>query len=101
MREQLEAWLKALGLRDDQFRFDDSVVIFCTKVYTYCLHFSDTYLGAQATSRMTRAGEDWHRGNDLPDGKFSHEVFDRIVRAIVAYEVVQLESVHQPVAVPE
>lgn len=51
-----------------------------------------SYLGCIATARMPRAGEDWSRGNDLPDGNFSQETFDNIMKAIVGYEVVK---VHQ------
>ena len=45
------------------------------------------YLGCGGDSRKPRPGEDWHRGNDLPDGKYSKKTFDAIARAIVAYEI--------------
>ena len=48
------------------------------------------YLGCTAQSRKPRAGEDWTRGNDLPDGPFCKETFDAIVRAIVKYEAVRV-----------
>ncbi len=38
--------------------------------------------------RKFRAGENWRRGNDLPDGPFSKETFDEIICAIARYEVV-------------
>ena len=53
-----------------------------------------SYLGCVASARTPRAGEDWTRGNDLPDGKFCQETFDNIMKAIVGYEVVK---VHRPV----
>src|SRR3990167_1728326 len=31
------------------------------------------YLGCITKCRKTRAGEDWHRGSDLPDGPLSEE----------------------------
>jgi hypothetical protein len=45
------------------------------------------YLGCTASTRKPRPGEDWNRGNDLPDGKYSKETFDKIIRGIVAYEL--------------
>ena len=45
------------------------------------------YFGCIATSRSWRAGEDWHRGNDLPDGEFSEALWQRILCAILSYEV--------------
>jgi hypothetical protein len=49
------------------------------------------YLGAMVSSRKPRVGEDWTRGNDLPDGSYSKETFDAIVRRIVAYELKSLQ----------
>jgi len=51
----------------------------------------DGYLGCGATTRKPRVGEDWNRGNDLPDGKYSKKTFDKIVRGIVAYELKSLQ----------
>jgi len=49
------------------------------------------YLGCGATTRKNRVGEDWNRGNDLPDGKYNKKTFDAIVRRIVAYELKTLQ----------
>ena len=49
----------------------------------------DGYLGCVVQTRKPRAGEDWNRGNDLPDGKYCKETWQRIVNAIVAYELVK------------
>ena len=48
------------------------------------------YLGAQASSRTPRAGEDWTRGNDLADGTFCEETWRKIVADIVGYELVKI-----------
>ncbi|MBA7620341.1 hypothetical protein ES703_27687 [subsurface metagenome] len=48
------------------------------------------YLGCTASTRKPRAGEDWTRGNDLPDGKFTKETWEHIKNAIIAYELVEL-----------
>lgn len=53
------------------------------------------YLGCQVSARKPRAGEDWTRGNDLPDGPLTHEKLEQIKNAIIAYELVQL-SVQKP-----
>lgn len=54
------------------------------------------YLGCIASSRVIRAGESRTRGNDLADGPFSRETWDRIVRDIVRYELVAIEAQQEP-----
>ena len=49
------------------------------------------YLGCTASTRKPRVGEDWNRGNDLPDGKYCKKTFDAIVYRIVAYELKNLQ----------
>ena len=50
----------------------------------------DGYLGCQGQIRKPRAGEDWTRGNDLPDGPYTKETWDKIIYAIIAYELVKV-----------
>jgi len=57
------------------------------------------YLGCTAASRKPRAGENWTRGNDLPDGPFCQETFDQIVRAIVKYEAVEVAGTVSDVSI--
>lgn len=52
---------------------------------------SNGYLGCTVTTRKKRVGEDWNRGNDLPDGKYDKRTFDKIVRSMVAYEIKNLQ----------
>ena len=52
----------------------------------------DAYMGASASARKPRVGEDWTRGNDLPDGKFSEELWREIMVAIVKYEAQEIKS---------
>jgi len=59
-----------------------------------------SYLGCQVNARKSRAGEDWVRGNDLPDGEFNKKTWDRIIYAIVCYEVVKLSPFQKPDTVP-
>jgi len=51
---------------------------------------ANSYLGCVASARKPRAGEDWTRGNDLPDGKLNRETWEEIKNAIIAYELVKL-----------
>jgi len=48
------------------------------------------YLGCIVNSRKPRAGEDWTRGNDLPDGSYTEETWNKIKNAIIAYELVKV-----------
>lgn len=45
------------------------------------------YLGCVAQSRKYRPGEDWFRGNDLPDGPLTEKTWNSILKAIVRYEL--------------
>ena len=99
---QLQGWLEEFvrygveplrRLRFFELSGGQSKVIFCTTMNTFIINFSDTYLGCVASSRTQRAGENWMRGSDLPDGKFCRETFDSIMRAIVGYEMVDLAPV--------
>ena len=53
----------------------------------------DGYLGCIARCRKYRPGEDWHRGNDLPDGHFNKGTWIKILKGIVRYE---LQEIHHP-----
>lgn len=48
------------------------------------------YLGCTTSTRKPRAGEDWTRGNDLPDGPYDYKTWQKIKNAIVAYELVKI-----------
>ena len=63
---------------------------------------SAPYLGCTVQSRKPRAGEDWNRGNDLPDGIYNKATWDRIKNAIIAYELVKISFKHtKSLASPE
>ena len=49
-----------------------------------------SYLGCILNVRKPRAGEDWMRGSDLPDGDFSRQTWNEIKNAIIACELVPL-----------
>jgi len=48
------------------------------------------YLGCTVSTRKARAGEEWNRGNDLPDGPYTYERWQKIKNAIIAYELVKI-----------
>ena len=80
-------------------------VTFYTDEYRYRLYAvdrpeDDGYLGCQVSARKARAGEDWRRGNDLPDGPFSVETWNMILNAIINYELVELSKFQQPESIP-
>ena len=45
------------------------------------------YLGCISQSRRHRPGEDWFRGNDLPDGALTEKTWRNILAGIVRYEL--------------
>lgn len=67
-----------------------------TDRYSYSISAGPNYLGCIMSARKARAGETWTRGSDLPDGKFSEETWQKIVLAIVSYELVELEGKPTP-----
>ena len=82
----------------------------CVYLYTDEYHYQiiaidreedDGYLGCQVSSRKPRAGEDWTRGNDLPDGPFNRETWNKILNAMINYELVKLTKYKKPGTIPE
>ena len=53
------------------------------------------YLGTYGQVRKARAGEDWTRGSDLPDGSYSRETWDNFKNALISYELVKVVR-HSP-----
>ena len=54
--------------------------------YNILLDSDLNYMGASAFTKRPRSGEDWLRGNDLADGRFSIRTFFRIAKDIVTHE---------------
>jgi len=48
------------------------------------------YFGTFGHCRKPRAGEDWTRGNDLPDGSYSKETWDAFKDKLISYELVKV-----------
>jgi hypothetical protein len=108
MKEQLERWLKEISRwgRNDYFMQlmgetsspDEYLIMinFYTRDNLYRITAKDnkkedrTYLGCTVSRRKPRAGEDWTRGSDLPDGAFTQETWDKIKNSIISYELVKI-----------
>jgi len=106
---QVRAWLghiyspsqigKAVHVRPEDGEFGSIHVKIWTNTneYRVCISLKslrqgDAYMGAYVSTRKPRAGETWTRGNDLPDGRFSEELWHRILTAIVRYEAQEIKS---------
>jgi len=117
--KMLDQWLKELVypgkvsdfIQDIAGSINDKAVerslCFYTEDYIYYINAIErlygvdkSYLGCQVNSRKARAGEDWVRGNDLPDGEFNKKTWDRIIYAIVSYELVKLSPFQKPDTLP-
>jgi hypothetical protein len=110
---QVKVWLNNLiypGKYDDfievikEYKTDSEDflnVCFYTEEHQYFIRAvdkkeEDGYLGCVVSCRKPRAGEDWTRGNDLPDGPLNKETWDNILRSIVRYEIVKLSEYRKP-----
>ena len=74
--------------------------IICTAEHRYAISATPTYLGCIASATRQRPGENWTRGNDLPDGSFCRETWESIKNRIIGFEMVKLDPVHESVGVP-
>lgn len=92
LKVQLRQWFNERGFKSKHLRWEEHLegyrrVVFATTKNNYFMLFKDTYLGVGVTSRLARPGEDWLRGNDLSDGPFSKETFDKIMADVLTYEL--------------
>lgn len=103
-RDQIVEWLKLS--RRAKYKVEDFTYInrkenrLSVVLYTNCNSYSisvrpyadgTAYLGCTMGCRKPRAGEDWARGNDLADGKFCKETWDKIVADIISCELVDIK----------
>ena len=58
------------------------------------VYLNDLYLGGGAGGRRPRAGDSHAGGNDIADGRFNIDTWNRILADIVAYELVKHQSEH-------
>jgi hypothetical protein len=71
---------------------DNYIIKLYTNDYEYSINFrpSRDYLGAGFSCRKTLPGENWHRGNDLPDGPANGSTMKKIIYSIISNELVKL-----------
>lgn len=48
------------------------------------------YFGGYMNNRNCRPFEDWHRGNDLPDGELVEKTIDRFIKAVIEWAFVDV-----------
>jgi len=100
VKKQFWEWMKEIipfGRISNYVKIvDDDRIRIYTNYHVFSIIVKKTYLGCQASTRKPRAGEDWTRGNDLPDGKFTRETWEKIKNAIIKYELVKLSPVKEP-----
>jgi hypothetical protein len=115
-RSQLVGWLTEIvpygqiekytrktreGFESNSFNTDHRAnhvsYIICTAEHRYSISAHPTYLGCIASATRERPGEDWTRGNDLPDGPFCRETWEKIKNAIIRYELVKLVPIHESI----
>jgi hypothetical protein len=117
--EELDQWLKELvfpgKVEDFIEEISDSLIsvehsrklCFYTENHCYFIHAThrkdhdNSYIGCQVNARKSRPGEDWMRGNDLPNGPFNKQTWNKIIYAIVNYELVKLSPFQKPDNIPD
>ena len=78
------------GFYEFRFKFNVYTETHCYRVSALDRSKNEGHLGCSASVRKPRAGEDWNRGNDLADGPFTKETWQKIKNSIIAYELVKL-----------
>ena len=101
-----EEWIDykwPLGRPDGWTQTQDKLhVVLFTPNNEYHISVCDTYLGGGVQSRTRKAGENWDRGNDIPDGLFNKTTWDNIIRFIVGYELIaKAKRLEKPTVVPD
>jgi hypothetical protein len=95
---QLASWLKPLIRWSQRAVFvSETERGYKVRLYTsnqiyHVTAVPNRYLGCVAISRRARPGEDWFRGNDLRDGKWSKVTWQKILADIVSYELEPLRN---------
>jgi len=68
------------------------VFLLYTETYQYQIRADESrnYLGCTYVARKSKPGEDWCRGGDLADGKFTKATWERIRKNILGREFLRL-----------
>jgi hypothetical protein len=90
---QLVRWLRPLSrwsqrvISVSELKRGYKVRLYTANHIYYITAIPQKYLGCIVVSRRARVGEDWFRGNDLRDGKWSRATWQKILADIVSYEL--------------
>ncbi len=99
IKDQLMKWvdgIKYAGYKEKDCIYVDEKnekvhLMFYTNDHSYSIIAKSSYLGCIGSSRKSRTGENWTRGNDLPDGLFCYETWIKILKGIIGYELVKIQ----------
>lgn len=58
----------------------------------YRIYITPTYIGGSSSCRKREPLEDWHRGDDLPDGKCIASTMEKIIYAILHNELIPYDD---------
>lgn len=87
-----EEWLTKNPQDNPYYRIQ--IFTFTNRYTIFAIERSDGgYLGCGSSSRKSRPGEDWIRGNDLPDGKLTKDTWNNILHGIICYELEDISNV--------
>lgn len=75
-------------------------VVLFSDGHEYRITVTEKSLIASASCRKRRAGENWFRGNDLPDGPFCKKTWDEIMRGILRFELIAKAKKIEPSSIP-
>ena len=95
LREDLSSTGVRIAMAPEQSSDECRVYLYtATNSYSIVAKVRDDggYLGCISKCRKQRPGEDWNRGNDLPDGKLTKETWLRILKGIICYELQDISS---------
>lgn len=103
VRKSREEYMsETMGANPETVRRSNNVAyLICTEEHSYSISANATYLGCIASARRCRAGENWTRGNDLPDGPFDRSTWEAIKDAIIRFELAKIEPLRNTAAVPD
>jgi len=90
--EYEECFYKELSFYTSEYKY---------KIYAIDRPENDGHLSCQVTARKSRAGEDWIRGNELIEGSFTKNTWNKILNSIINYELIELSKFKQPDRIPE
>lgn len=93
--DNINRWSKYQGNRTVVRRYNDGTyaIKLCSEKHEYCISVHNDYIGCVYNCRYRKPLEDWHRGNDLKDGKLNTETIDGILWDILRTELIPIKEI--------